>query len=333
MDGICTLANDYVYDQLVALLNSIEVNQGKETPVCIFPYDDNLERVRAEIAHRPNVQLYDDQESIDRWDKFFRRVWDAHPTAHRQRQERGHMAPYYRFGHHRYFCSFDGPFDRFVYLDADVLLIDSLNPVFDKLGQYDWVVYDYQFNDPGHIYDLDCKNLYKVFPKERIEKEVFCSGFYATHRHLYSPEDLENLLSYLEAGEAEVLYIWAADQPILNYLLMRSQRCIYNFSHHLRAEERTGCCVTSPHFEEKDGLVYDKGNRLTYLHYIGVSSSVFRRLCEGENFECPYRDVFLHYRYLHEPENRPQFTGTAKPLNPTPTMTQRLLRKLSIKSK
>ena len=26
MDGICTLANDRVYDQLVALLNSIEVN-------------------------------------------------------------------------------------------------------------------------------------------------------------------------------------------------------------------------------------------------------------------------------------------------------------------
>ncbi len=26
MDGICTLANDRVYDQLVAILNSIEVN-------------------------------------------------------------------------------------------------------------------------------------------------------------------------------------------------------------------------------------------------------------------------------------------------------------------
>ena len=125
MDGICTLANDYVYDQLVALLNSIEVNQGKDTPVCVFPYDDNLERVRAEVARRPNVQLYDDQESIERWDTFFRRVWDAHPTAHRRRQERGHTQPYYRFGHHRYFSSFDGPFDRFVYLDADVLIRGS----------------------------------------------------------------------------------------------------------------------------------------------------------------------------------------------------------------
>lgn len=64
--------------------------------------------------------------------------------------------------------------------------------------------------------------------------------------------------------------------------------------------------------------MYDKGKRLTYLHYIGVSSSVFRRLCEGENLDCPYRDVFLHYRYLHEPENCPKFTGAAKPLNRPP---------------
>ncbi|MFO7029254.1 hypothetical protein B9T07_04150 [Limnospira fusiformis CCALA 023] len=44
MDGICTLANDKVYDQLVALLNSIEANQGADMPVCIYPYNDNIER-------------------------------------------------------------------------------------------------------------------------------------------------------------------------------------------------------------------------------------------------------------------------------------------------
>ncbi|MCC5897606.1 MAG: sugar transferase [Phormidium sp. GEM2.Bin31] len=330
MDGICTLANDYVYDQLVALLNSIEVNQGKDTPVCIFPYDDNLERVRAEIAHRPNVQLYDDQESIERWDTFAQAVWERHPTATQQWTIQSGL---HRAGTHRRFCGFDGPFDRFVYIDADALLIDSLDYIFEKLTTYDWVVYDYQFKDPSHIYTLDSPQLYKVFPQERIDNEIFCSGFYGTHRNLYSPEQLETLLGHLAAGEAEVLYVWAPDQTILNYLAMRSQRRIYNFSHHLSAEERIGCCVTSPHFEEKDGLVYDKGKRLTYLHYIGVSSSVFRRLCEGENLDCPYRDVFLHYRYLHEPQNRPQFTGTAKPLNPPPTMTQRLLRKLGLTSK
>lgn len=111
MDGICTLANDKVYDQLVALLNSIEANQGPDMPVCIYPYNDNIERITAEVARRPQVQIYSDRQSMERWDQFFKDVWDAHPNAHQRRLEKG-FVPYYRFGHHRPFCAFDGPFDR-----------------------------------------------------------------------------------------------------------------------------------------------------------------------------------------------------------------------------
>ena len=41
-EGIYILANDYVYDHLIALLNSIEANAAKEIPICIIPYDDNI---------------------------------------------------------------------------------------------------------------------------------------------------------------------------------------------------------------------------------------------------------------------------------------------------
>jgi len=49
MDGICTLGNDVVYDQLVALLNSIEAIQGPEMPVCVYPYDDKLKKLRLKL--------------------------------------------------------------------------------------------------------------------------------------------------------------------------------------------------------------------------------------------------------------------------------------------
>ncbi len=55
MDGIYTLANDVVYDQLVALLNSIEVNVGWDMPVCVIAYDDRLDKVRSEIEKRKNI--------------------------------------------------------------------------------------------------------------------------------------------------------------------------------------------------------------------------------------------------------------------------------------
>ena len=47
MNGIYTLANDAVYDQLVALLNSIEANYSKDIPVCVIPYDNDIGKIAA----------------------------------------------------------------------------------------------------------------------------------------------------------------------------------------------------------------------------------------------------------------------------------------------
>ncbi|HIK32233.1 MAG TPA: sugar transferase [Oscillatoriales cyanobacterium M59_W2019_021] len=329
MDGICTLANDAVYDQFVALLNSIEAVQGRDIPVCVYPYNDRVDKIAAEIERRSNVQLYDNLESMQRWDEFFKAVWDAHPTAHQRRLEKG-FVPYYRFGHQRYFCAFDGPFDRFLYLDADTLLMNRVEPIFEKLDRHDIVVYDYQYKDPGHVYDLSSPKLTELFSVEQIRSSIFCSGLFASKKRLYSLEQMDWLLSRLRDGEAEVLYIWASDQPILNYMAMRSNSKVYNFALNLPEDKLTGCCVTSSHFEERDSLLFDRGNQLTYIHYIGISSKIFNRLCQGENIDFPYRDLFLYYRYLHEPENRPRLKGKAKAYNAPPSLTDRVLKKLKL---
>jgi hypothetical protein len=108
----------------------------------------------------------------------------------------------------------------------------------------------------------------------------------------------------------------APDQTMLNYLVMRRGVNSCNLALTLPPAERTGNSVTSSHFTVKHHRVYDKGVPLLYLHYIGLSSKLFARLCHGENVDLPYRDVFLHYRYLHNPEHRPALAGklvTARP--------------------
>jgi Mannosyltransferase putative len=330
-DGIYILANDVVYDQLVALLNSLEVNGCQQFPICVVPYDDRLEQVRREIQTRDNVTLFEDVDAIARWENFATQVWQTHPSAMKTWQQQG-INGVYRMGMHRRFCAFDGPFDKFIYLDADILAMNSLEPFFNQLDRSDWVVYDYQYKDPSHVYNLQSPNLSKIFPQTRVESEIFCAGLYASKRGVFDQERCNWLLSKMQAGEAEILYMNAPDQTILNYMVMRSGISNYNFSRHLPPSEQTGCCVTSPHFEAKDQILYDKGNRLIYLHYIGLSSQLFTRLCGGENIDFPYRDVFLHYRYLHEPEKRPTFTTKPKPYNPPPSLTTRVLRKLGIKS-
>ncbi|MDJ0798535.1 MAG: sugar transferase [Calothrix sp. MO_167.B12] len=329
MDGICTLANDRVYDQLIALLNSIEAIYGQEMPVCIYPYDDNTTAIAAEITRRPNVQIYDNRHSIQQWDNFARRVWDTHPTAKKNWREFG-CDTYFRFGTHRRYCAFDGPFERFVYMDADTLLMSPLEQIFAQLNQHDWVVYDFQYTDLSHVYHTDAVKLRELFTSERLQTEIFCSGFYGSKKNLFNYQQREWILDKLQQGEAEILYEMAPDQTILNYMMMRLGIPSYNFANHLPGNERTGCCVTSPHFESRNNILYDRGNRLTYIHYIGVSSQLFSRVCAGENFDLPYREIFLHYRYLHQPEQRPKFTDKPKKYHTTPNLGTRVFRKLGL---
>lgn len=332
-NGIYTSANDVVYDQLVALLNSIEVNVGADTPVCVIAYDDRLDRVKAEIDRRKNVELLNDPDIFTPWEEFSHQVWKAHPNALQRWSEQG-IQGVRRIGMNRRYCAFDpkSPFEKFVYFDADVLVLNSLDFVFEQLDHHDFVIYDFQYKDPSHIYNLDSPKLFEVFPEERIRQEIFCAGFYGSKRGLLSVEQRNELVTHLQAGEADILYPSAPNQSVLNYMTMRSGLDIYNFSLQLPKEQATGCSVTSPHFEQRGHLLYDKGVQLTYLHYIGLSSNLFARLCAGENLDFPYRDIFLHYRYLHDPENRPQFVGKPKPYNAPPTLMDKVLHKLGMKT-
>jgi hypothetical protein len=327
MDGICTLANDLVYDQLVALLNSIEVNVGQEIPVCVYPYDSQTDKIAAEIARRPNVQLYNEPKSIERWENFSKAAWQSHPTAF-QRWPQSDNQSIYRLGMNRRYCAFDGPFDRFLYMDADTLLLGAIDLFWDKLNQYDCVVYDYQYKDPTHIYQLSSPKLTDIFTPERIQTEIFCAGIYAAKKGLFDAQRREWLISKLNQGEAEILYPMAPNQSLLNYMIMRAKIPFYNIALHTPKEQRVGNCVTDLKFVEQDHLLYDKGYRLIYLHYIGLSSRLFRRVCGGENIDFPYRNIFLHYRYLQEPEKRPQFKGEPIWYHQPPSLAQRVRRKL-----
>jgi len=209
--------------------------------------------------------------------------------------------------------------------------MSPLDRVFAQLDNYDCVVYDFQHKDITHVYEVTSPKLLEIFPQERLNQEIFCSGFYGSKKGLFDGERRNWLLERSRAGEAEIVYPMAVDQPLSNYMMMRSNFSIYNLALQLPKEERTGCCVTSPHFQALDNILYDHDKRLTYLHYIGLSSSLFTRICSGENLDFPYRDIFLHYRYLYQPNQRPIFTDSPKPYQPpTPTFWQKVTRKLGL---
>ena len=131
--GIYTLANDVVFDQLVAFLNSVEVNVSPDIPICIIPYDDRMEQVKKEIGDRPNVSIYEDQQEIQRWQDFAKEVWINHPLAFQKSNARLIES---RMRFQRKMAAFQGDFDKFVFYDADTLAMKPVDDMFLKLDTY-----------------------------------------------------------------------------------------------------------------------------------------------------------------------------------------------------
>ncbi|MBE9060811.1 sugar transferase [cf. Phormidesmis sp. LEGE 11477] len=307
--GLYILANDVVFDQLIALINSIERNIGRDMPICIVPYDDRIQRSKLATRQYQQVQWFEDKAILLKWEQFAERIWRSHPMAFDVWSQRG-IEGVNRMGMHRRFCCFDGPFERFVYLDADILVMNSFDRLFDSLDDHDFVTYDYQYKDLSHVFDVSSRRLPDVFESDRLETEIFCAGLYAAKAGLFTDELLTELAEQLEAGDSEILYFNGPDQTILNYMVMKSGIDAINLSQHLPAEKRTGCCVTSDHFFEKDHVLLDSAEQLTYLHYIGIGAKFFQQVCSGQNILFPYRDLFLYYRYLKE-ETAPALVGPA----------------------
>ena len=318
-NGIYILANDVVFDHLVALLNSLEVNGAKDIPVCIIPYDDRLKKVRVEIAIRPNVTLFDNTDSIHFWEDFATQVWTSHAKAQKVWQAKG-LKQVHCLTRHRKLCCFDGLFDKFVYFDADTLLMGCLDYIYQKLDQVDWVANDFQYkSDLNYVFDLSSDKLPHIFNIDQLPSHTFCTGLFASKKEIFNRENAVQLLDNLTSGEAEIMCLSASDQSLLNYLVARSKISFYNFAY-AQPEQVTGNHWSSQ-FEVIDDVLYDKGRRLTYLHYMSISAAKINQLCAGEDIEIPYRDVFLHYRYLNSPETRPKLTP--------PNLLVRLGRKIT----
>ncbi|MDZ7958863.1 MAG: sugar transferase [Aulosira sp. DedQUE10] len=304
IDGIYTLANDAVYDQLVALLNSIEANAGRTIPVCVIPYNEQLDKVKAEIAARDNVTLFEDYTSIYYWDNFATQVWKNYPRAQKTWREWG-FPELYRLPMHRKLCALDGAFDKFIYFDADTLLMRPIDYIYLKLDEYDWVTNDFQYkSDLKYVFDGSPELIQQIFSAEKLPSHIFCAGWFAAKKQIFSQATLENLLDKLKSGEADVMALGGPDQSLFNYLVLRSGISYYNFACH-EYDKATGNHWSSK-FDVLENVLYDQGRRLTYLHYMSIGSSAFSKLCDSEDINIPYRDVFLHYRYLKSPETRPQ---------------------------
>jgi len=274
--GIYITANDRVIEQAIALLNSIRL-QDSDIPVVLIPYDDNYQAIAKILQERYGVQLYPDLQFIDRLSNQLHQIFGenffARPNQFRKQA-----------------CWF-GVFDKFLYIDTDIVVFEKISNSLNYLNDHDFICCDYQHR--GGI-----KN---VFTSQVIEENVFSSyelqdifngGFWGSKKNLISEKILYDTFSECAAHPEYFDFSQkTSDQPIINYMVLKHISRRFNIVR--RPSRAPGNWAGSKHFQIQGNQLIDPNvnQPLQYLHWAGI------RLEPG----CPYWNIWKYYRYLNEP--------------------------------
>jgi hypothetical protein len=281
-------------------LNSIRL-YDPDTPIILIPYDDNYQQIADVLKIRFGVDVYEDQELIERvslrlqqtfGEKFFARANQFRKQA----------------------CWY-GPFDEFLYIDTDIVVFEKIIDNLDYLTDYDFLNCDYQHK--GGITNVFTPKILEdgVFTQKDCE-DVFNGGFWASKKNLISEDDL--YATFAECAAHPDYFDFSqktSDQPIINYMILK--RVAHRFNIVRRPGKAPGNWAKSPQFIEKEHILYDPKSEqpLQYLHWAGV------RIEQG----CPYWSIWEYYRYLNE--EKPVLTVSShSPSN----FWQKMLDKLKI---
>ncbi|HBB35275.1 MAG TPA: methionine synthase [Cyanobacteria bacterium UBA8803] len=309
MKGIYTLANDAVYDQLIAFVNSVNMNIGENMSICIIPYNDKMDKIKEAIKDRPNVSIFNDLEALEEWDRFCFKCWAAHPKDKASRWSRPR---WYKTHNSRELVAFDGEFEEFVFFDADTLVMKPLDDVFEKLEQYDLVFDDWEHTKKDLSTQLDIAQISQdqCIPKSEIYPLLHCDSFFSSKKGIFSYKSLGFLSSEL-INNKKISWVkdhswWSASALFCCMTLLANYRQ-FNFTQSEISQERTGNCADADPFVNLNNVLYNKEGLkpIHRIHYMNYSISQFRNLCNGIHEDVRYKDIFLHYRFLRNPEQNP----------------------------
>lgn len=286
--GIYIIANDRVVDHAIAFLNSLRL-YDPDTPIMLIPYDDQYQLVADRLHQDYGVDLYPDLEFIDRLANNLHEIFGpgffARPNQFRKQA-----------------CWF-GPFERFLYIDTDVVVFSRIIDRLNALDDYDFLCYDYQHK--GGIRNVFTPKVLEegVFTEAELQ-DIFNGGFWAAKRGLLQEADLYDVFRECAAHPDYFDFSQkTSDQPIINYMILK--RVARRFNLVRQPGKGPGNWAGMGHFQRHGMGLIDPtmGKPLDYLHWAGI------RIEPG----CPYWDIWADYRYLRNPAERPEETVKAIP--------------------
>ena len=264
--GIYCLANDGVLQWFIAFAKSLR-ERNPDLPLRVIPFDNCCTELK-KLRSIYNFSIV--EAPLGAYDAIGERFYPGRMGARTFRK----------------FYAFEGEFDEFLFLDADIVVLDDLSPLFEAYarGEADVLCLDV---DPLHVYA----------PGENYERSLhdaaykpFNTGIWMARRDLLKLEQLGDLArAARERGQIHANFF---EQPFLNFCLHDSGARVREFCQVLpqmfdfawAANPDINAC--DPIVERFNPTVARNGKWMPFLHWAGYGSPPV----------IPNNQIYLHFR-------------------------------------
>jgi hypothetical protein len=273
--GVYFLANDRVFDQVVAFLNSFR-EQNPTIDLCLIPFADDTSRVEA-LAPRYGFSVWTDAEVLSRCDAVSERF-------------HGEVV-----GHYRKLAAWEGKYDRFVYIDCDTVVLHPVDFAFDYLDQYDFLASHSDISTIRKFVWRDSVYGTGALTREQI-RFAANTGFLASRADALDLDQVEARLDGALAL-ADHMELMCCEQPLLNYLIVTSGRPYTSLS---SIAVKTGDWGIPQ--ERWAGLAVDPvpNSRVPKSPTLMVHWAGEWEKSRREGTPIPHRELWEHYRSMSE---------------------------------
>lgn len=205
LDGVYCLANDKVLDWFIAFAHSLRY-YNPDISVTIIPFDDNIAAL-SKVASKYKFHIIKD-DSLKEFDQIGEFIC------------RGNYVAAHAF---RKLKAFQGPYENFLFLDSDVVVLSALESLFDY----------YQKRRHSFVYfDKDMDMVYEPGPfRQKMIGEYSAKGF--NTGAFISSKGLIDITFVQEMAQdalpiKEYFNPFTLEQPFLNYCIDRKRPHILN---------------------------------------------------------------------------------------------------------
>ncbi|GAA0934101.1 hypothetical protein [Virgisporangium aurantiacum] len=270
--GAYFLANDGILNLATTFLNSFRV-YNRSLPLCLIPYGDDIDDL-SRLADRYGFTIWPDGDRL-RWCDDISRMFHGR-----------------RVGQYRKLALWDGPFDEFVYIDCDTVVLANVGFVFDHLRGNDFVTSFSHVPETRRWVWKDTIHGTGALADDQIAYAA-STGFVASRRGCLAPADVDTRLPAALAL-ADHMELLCCEQPLLNYLIVTSGRP-YTSLHTIATDSGAWNIpmerwAGDPSYVVRAGRVVRPQSPTLMVHWAGEWQRA-----RQENRPIPYADLWNYY--------------------------------------